>query len=150
MGDTFVISGLTAKRAELLGLALSFEAQARQARADLVHVDAALRLFDPNIDLTGIRGKHPSQGRSQWFENGEMSRLCREPLRNAAEPLSAETMVRQIATARGMDMDDNRLRSRLITRFLQTLHRMAKGGDVERIGKGNGVLWTLPASAGRE
>lgn len=147
MGDTFVISGLTAKRAELLGLALSFEAKARQARADLVHIDAALRLFDPNIDPAEIRGKHPSQGRSHWFENGEMSRLCREALRTAAEPLSAETIVRQIAETRGMDMDDNRLRSRLITRFLQTLHRMAKGGHVARIGKGNGVLWTLPSDA---
>ncbi len=144
MGDTHVISGLTAKRVELLGRARSLEDQARQTRADLAHIDAALRLFDPGIDLGEIRAKHPGKGRSPWFATGEMARLCREILRDATEALSAEAMVRQIMVSRGMDAEDRQQRSAIILRTLQALHRMAKRGDVTRIGKGVGVLWTAP------
>jgi len=73
-----------------------------------------------------------------------MSRACREVLRDAAEPLPAETMVRQMMGQRGLDPEDGHQRSTIILRVLQTLHRMAKRGDVTRIGKGVGVLWTLP------
>jgi hypothetical protein len=150
MGDTYVISGLTAKRAEILGLAESLETKARQARADLAHIDAALRLFDPAIDLAAIRGKSQTKGRCPWFKAGDLSRFCREVLRDATESLSAETMVRQIMDRHGMDPEDHHQRSAIILRTLQTLHRMAKRGDVVRVGRGNGVLWTLPTVAARE
>jgi hypothetical protein len=146
MGDTYVISGLTAKRSELLAMAQSLEAQARQARVDLAHIDAALRLFDPSVDLAAIRGKSQTRGRCPWFKGGDLSRFCREVLRDASEPLSAEAMVRQIMARHGMDQENQAQRSAIILRTLQALHRMAKRGDVGRIGKGVGVLWTLPAT----
>lgn len=144
MGDTYVISGLTAKRAELLGLAQSYEAKARQVRADLAHIDAALRLFDPTIDLSEIRSNFPTRGQSPWFKMGELARLCRDWLRDAVEPVSAETIVRGIMVARGMDAENGEQRRAIILRTLQTLHRMAKRGDVNRAGKGVGVLWVAP------
>ena len=148
MGDTFVISGLTTKRAELLGLAESLEAKAKQARADLLHIDAALRLFDPTLNLDVIRGKSLTKGRSPWFGVGEMSRSCREILRDAADPLSADAVARKLMVRQGIDPDDRNQRSPIILRVLQTLHRMAKRGDVERIGRGNGVLWTVAGNSG--
>jgi hypothetical protein len=111
-------------------------------REALAHIDATLRLFDPTLAVSKIQGKRP-QTRSKLFAPGERSRLCREVLRDAVEPLSAEAILRQIAAARGIDMNDDRLRSELIARFLQTLHRLAESGAVARVGRGIGVLWTI-------
>jgi len=72
--------------------------------------------------------------------------MCREVLRDATEPLSAETMVRQIMVSRGMDAEDRQQRSAIILRTLQALHRMAKRDDVTRVGKGVGCCGRRPAS----
>ena len=67
MGDTFVISGLMQKRAEIFGLVVDLERRTRQARIDLAHIDAAILLFDPDANPGGIKAKR-TQERSGWFE----------------------------------------------------------------------------------
>ena len=48
MADPHVISALRSKRAEVAGLIDSLERQLAQHRADLIHVDGVLRLFQPD------------------------------------------------------------------------------------------------------
>ena len=57
MGDLFVISGLCEKRAEIAGRISELERTTDQLRAELIHVDAVLRLFRPEIDLETIPEK---------------------------------------------------------------------------------------------
>lgn len=49
MGDTYLISGLTAKRAEVSGIVAELEKRIAQHRADIVHIDAILRLCAPDV-----------------------------------------------------------------------------------------------------
>ena len=49
MGEPHVISALSNKRAELAGIVSQLERQLGQQRANLAHLDATMRLFDPNI-----------------------------------------------------------------------------------------------------
>jgi hypothetical protein len=47
MAEPHVVSALMAKRSEVAGLIADLERKAPQQRADLVHVDAVLRLYAP-------------------------------------------------------------------------------------------------------
>ena len=49
MGEPHVIGALRNKRAELAGTLRQLEQQLVQQRANLAHLDATMRLFDPNI-----------------------------------------------------------------------------------------------------
>ena len=57
MAEPHVIGALRNKRAELAGMLRQLEQQLVQQRANLAHVDATMRLFDPDIRPNG----HPSQ-----------------------------------------------------------------------------------------
>jgi hypothetical protein len=49
MAELHVIGALRNKRAELTGILCQLEQQLVQQRADLAHLDATMRLFDPDI-----------------------------------------------------------------------------------------------------
>src|ERR1700722_8836435 len=107
MSHSPVVHGLITKRAEVSGVIADLEEQMRQERANLAHIDATIRLFDPDMNPKAIRPVRPAKGRSGLFANGEISRRCREA---APEPVSAESVVRQALTDKGLDPEDKALR----------------------------------------
>src|SRR5882757_10114656 len=74
MAEPHVIGALRNKRAELSGTLRQLEQQLAGHRANLAHLDATMRLFDPNIRPKDIR---PRQQRKHnaWFRQGECLRL---------------------------------------------------------------------------
>jgi len=56
MAESHVVSALVNKRAEIAGMIARTE-QLGQFRADLVHLDAALRLFAPGLEPKTIPPK---------------------------------------------------------------------------------------------
>jgi hypothetical protein len=64
MGEPHVVSALRDKRAELSGLILDLEKRIGQTRADLVYVDAVLRLFG-ETEPAVIAPKKPAPARSE-------------------------------------------------------------------------------------
>jgi len=144
MAQSIIIHALVEKRAELSGAILELERQAKQARADLLHIDATLMLFDPDIRPHAIRAKQPTPQRLSYFEAGEMSRTCREVIRDAkGEPVSTEQIVAHVMAAKGLDLGDAKLHRELMKRFLWTLHSMLKAGSVQKVGHGLGARWML-------
>jgi hypothetical protein len=91
MAQSPVIYAPVAKRSEIGGIIADLEERTRQARADLAHIDATLRMFDPDAIPQQIRGKRPTRGRSGLFANGEISRRVRAALGDASQPISAES-----------------------------------------------------------
>jgi hypothetical protein len=51
---SYTLTELFDKRAELAGLILQAEKQARQLRADLAHVEATIRILRPGIELPKV------------------------------------------------------------------------------------------------
>jgi hypothetical protein len=140
---------LVAKRSEIGGIIADLEERTRQARADLAHIDATPPMFYPDAKPQSIKGKPQSiKGkccggrRSGLFANGEISKRIREALRAETEPLSAEALVRQAMTDKGLDPDDKPSRQAMMKAFLWALHRMQVVGSVRRFGKGLGARWT--------
>lgn len=140
MSTSPVIHALIAKRAEVSGIIADLEERTRQARADLVHIDATLRLFDPDTDPDQIAAKKPAR-RQRWFGNGEISRRIREALRDATEPVAAEAIVRAAMADKGLDPEDKAIRQELNRSFLWALHRLHVTGEVQKVGHGLGARW---------
>ena len=84
---THCLSALITKRAELAGEIKAQEASLAQSRANLVHLDAVIRMLDPDMAPEEIPPKR-IVNRSEWFGQGELPRLVLNPLRTADEPLS--------------------------------------------------------------
>ena len=56
-----------------------------QERANLSHLDATMRLFDPDIRPNDI-GPKQQRARNAWFRSGECLRLIYDELREATQP----------------------------------------------------------------
>ncbi len=74
MSDPLVAKILTTKRAELTSIILDLEHRLSQHRADLAHIDATLRVFDPAYMPRRVRNGISRYPRSDYFEHGEITR----------------------------------------------------------------------------
>lgn len=144
MAQSLIIHGLVEKCSEVSGIIADLEERTRQARASLAHIDAVIRLLDPDTDIDGIKPKRPAGTRFGVFGNGEISRRVREAIRDAREPVAAEDIVRQAMTEKGLSPDDKHARQAIVRSFLWALHRMHVAGTVAKVGHGFGARWTAP------
>jgi hypothetical protein len=101
----FAISALTRKRAELAGELRGLEARTAQLRADLLHLDATIRLLDPSAAPEAILPKRIVQ-RDDWFGPGELPRLVLDALRIAEGPMPVRALAEAIMLKRGMPPGD--------------------------------------------
>jgi len=104
------ISRMIAKRAEIAGMIAELEEELNQCRADLTHIDGALRVLRADLDPTTIPPRR-RYARRQYFGRNELSRLCMDTLRLAAgDSLTAEEITIRIMNAKGLEAGDARLR----------------------------------------
>lgn len=138
------ISRLIAKRAEIAGMIAELEQELDQCRADLTHIDGALRLLSTDLDPTTIPPRQRRYKRTHYFARNELSRLCMEMLRLAAgEPLTAEEITLRIMTAKGLDARDARLRATARVQVGAVLKRLNRKQIATPSGKGVGASWLL-------
>src|ERR1051325_2424188 len=78
------ISRLIDKRAEIAGMIVELEEELNQCRADLTHIDGALRLLNADLDPETIQPRPRRYKQTHYFGRNELSRLCMETLRLAA------------------------------------------------------------------
>ncbi|MGA3004661.1 MAG: hypothetical protein ABSE20_23370, partial [Acetobacteraceae bacterium] len=96
MGDIILLQNLKRKRAYLQGEIEAKETQLGCLRDDLETIDRMLRLVDAGSDPTAIKGIRRYL-RLDGFNQGDITRLTFEVLRDAAEPLAMP----ELATAIG-------------------------------------------------
>lgn len=82
-----------------------------RARADLAHIDATLKLFDPEPMPASIKPKLPSTPRSGFLANGEISCCLLEAVRRAGgDPVSARGHRSPDHGREGLDPEDAKIR----------------------------------------
>lgn len=138
----YVLSGLTKRRAELAGEADALRARLATIAVDLGHLDAVIRLFDPDHDIASIRPKRPrgpdAAGR------GERGKLVLDVLREAAGPIPAVEIARRMLAKQGQDADDVRLVRQVTKRVEAALARQEKRGVVQAVREaGKAVVWQV-------
>lgn len=92
------VSGLIDKRRELAGRIEHAQRELQALIADLDHIDAAIRIFDPDADL-GRAKRYPIAFHA--FK-GEMARHVMDALRRAKEPITSLAIAREVMEGRGL------------------------------------------------
>lgn len=102
MAETYVVSGLVAKRAEMAGLIDHHQKQIAQLGTDLAHLDATLKLFAPEMDLRSLRAKEHRE-RNHYFAPNEQPRFVLDTLRQAGEPLTTAALAERAIALKGLE-----------------------------------------------
>ena len=145
MAELRVMDALREKRSELVGLMSRLEQKLAQHRGSLAHLDATMRLFDPDL-LSQDTDLAPQRGRVSWFGPGECRRLIYDVLRDAPQPLATRELADRIMAAKGIPtVDDHRTRALIQKTVLASLSR-AKG-MVERTEVDGVVSWRVCQAA---
>ena len=126
-------------RAKVAGMIAMHEGEVRQLRADLVHIDAVLRLFDPETDPEGLPIRKAFPRRMAYFAKGEVSQRVYAALREGTT--SANELAEAAMAEKAIPEDDRHVRRDFVNRFHNMLHHMRRRGQTEKIGNGKGVRW---------
>lgn len=121
MGDTLLITALIRKRSEIHAAITDLERQADQLCADLAHIDATLRMLDPELEVETLPVRGPRPKRSKYFAHGEISSRCLEALRDAPGDgwLSGDDIAVQAMRDKKLDPERyRRLRTDFVRRIL--------------------------------
>ena len=142
MADPHVVSTLKAKQEEIERSISYYEAKLKEARIDLAHVNATLRLFEIGNDPALQFPAHVDIKR--LFKWRELATLCHEALAASEGPMTTRELALYIVQTKGWDPDDKVLRTAIAYRIVSTLGQQVKRGKALSPGKRAGVrLWTV-------
>jgi len=96
------VSGLIAKRDELLKLRKSLEAEVRKLTCDIDHLDAAIALFDPAQTPKAVQ-RYVTKHRAK---KGSVTPFVVKFLRQAKEPVTSRDITEAWMAARNLRADD--------------------------------------------
>jgi hypothetical protein len=144
-----LLSGLYARRKELLEEISQAEALLRRHYQTLRSLDHLIRVEDPDADLPAVRNRKLSERPKMetTLARGEVSRLCLDALRQSPGSVRSsrdvmEYIVREKQLAFLTKDDENDFASSVT----MALNRHAKRNIIERLPGGQGVLshWKVP------
>ncbi|WP_461428444.1 hypothetical protein [Gymnodinialimonas sp.] len=123
------VSGLVAKHAELSALRDRYKAEIKKLTVDIDHLDASIRLFDPDADTYAIKEyvvKHRAQ-------KGSVKRFVLGCFRDSAKPLTSRQITEAWAADRGLAVDEATL-SILRKRIGACIKSCVNQGLIEDVG----------------
>jgi hypothetical protein len=138
----YVVAGLVKRRAELTGEADALRTRVTQIAADIAHLDAVIRQFDPDFDLAAIRPKRVHAVNAAG--RGETCRFVLDVLREAVAPMTTADIAARLIAKHGMEGQDRQGRHRAMGRVGIALRRQRENGIVRSVsGPGQFVLWEI-------
>jgi hypothetical protein len=114
------------------------EKQLSLHRANLAHVDATMRLFDPGIKSIGAPQLN---GRHDWFRRGECRRLIYDVLRDAPSPMTTQEITEAVVKAKGLVFEDAPTRGLIAKTILNSLSRADQ--TIARVKLTKGLAWRI-------
>lgn len=142
MADAHVITALARKRGQLAGEVEAVQERLQELLSDLGKIDDAIRVFDPDYRVAGIR-LIEFRARSST-KRGEIARIILDAIREAGQPISARDIVSRIMQAKKMDESDKRLLKHMLTKVNVALrHHRKKGALRSMDGPDVHLLWRV-------
>jgi hypothetical protein len=143
LADTHVVSALKEKRIQIANQIESLQGQLRRATIDLDHVEASLRLFDPDVDMAALSPRKVAQ--VLYDTKGDTGRVILETLRTTTGPLTTAQVCEAVMKARGLDTNDKGLCRLMMRRTNANLKHWAKKRGLIRSmpGVGQQLLWEI-------
>jgi hypothetical protein len=148
MSESHVVSGLKAKRAEIAGHIRELDKQAKAWRVRLSHIDASIKMFAPDADLTAIKPKR-TRHKSYYFKHGEQTRMILDTLRERPG-ITATEIATALLTLKGVPTDPETV-GEAKSRALLMLRTLKRAGRVTREGvAGVEPRWALAEIVNRD
>jgi len=139
MATENIIKTLTSKRDGIERTIATYQKQIEEARRDLSHVNATIRLFETGRTEEGARYVDTLR----LFKRGEVWALCRSALEKEG-PLDSRELAVRLIQHHGLDVEDKVLRKSLTLRVVQALRLREKSGKARSLGRRlNVMLWEL-------
>ncbi len=139
LGNKYALAALKRQRGLLAGEIASLKKRLAWAEGQIVHVDAALHLLDPNANPDALPTVRP-QKRIKLFKQGELGQLIRDALRTAGKPVGLADIVTALLAAGG---HDESARPALTPRVRGNLAYLEKAGVIGKTGKAATARWAL-------
>ena len=136
MSEGLVVQSLKDKRAEIHGRIVAYEAQIAQARHDLAHVNATIRLLtDPEHQRARYMVSHG------FFKKGEIADICVRHLGVDGEMTTRE-LAERVMAERKLDISDTTLRNSVVFKAVQALRHARRRKLVRMVEKRKGMcVW---------
>jgi len=104
MGTSPVINALRRKRAELAGQIRELDSRMHDLRREQGHIDATLKMFDPDAQPRLIKPVRPWRPQNRIFERKEVRIRVTNMLREAeGVPMTTEAIAARIVADKGLD-----------------------------------------------
>ncbi len=140
MSEIRTVTTLKSKRDEILLSLRLYEGRIKQARADLAHINAAIKIFEASGDRQEM-GRYVDTHR--LMKRGEPTELCKEAL--ASGPKSTRELALHVMEAKGLDTGDKVLAKAVAAQLIHSLRMQSLRGRIVRDGKkGAALVWRLP------
>lgn len=136
MAEPLVIQSLKDKRAEINGRIVAYQAQIAQAKHDLAHLNATIRLFtDPEHQRARYMVSHG------FFKKGEIADICVRHLVADGE-LTTRALAERVMCERKLDASDTTLRNSVVFKVVQALRHAKRRKLVRMVEKRKGMcVW---------
>lgn len=145
MAEIRTVTTLTSKREEIQRVIAGYEAKLAQARADLAHITAAIKIFEATDDPDALRAYVDMH---RIWKRGELIRLCRGFLESEG-PLSTKQLAERAMTAANLDVADKVLAKSVALKIVQAMRQQYIRGTIEDAGRVKGArMWALKECPG--
>lgn len=139
MAQKNIIKTLAGKRDAIERTIATYQKRIEEARRDLSHVNATIRLFETGRTEEGARYVDTLR----LFKRGEIYGLCKAALEKEG-PLDSRELAVRLIQHHDLDVEDKVLRKSLTLRVVQALRLQANRGKVRSLGRRKNVmLWEL-------
>jgi len=141
--SSITVSGLIKKRSEISGRIHAIQEEAARLIAALDHIDATLRIFDPEIDFEDLPVKALPPPNAAF--RGEFQRSLLEMLRGCQRYQTTDELTVKVMVQRRMNESDRALRVLTRKRVGHALNRLRRKGVVasRKHGKGSLLAWKI-------
>jgi len=136
------VNALRNMRAKIAGKIAMHTREIDRLRAELIHLDSTLRLFDPETDPNDIPVVRLYPKRTEWFARGEVTRRLYEAFRNEGIIWPNEVARRAIAE-NGIPETDSKVVQDIISIFAHVAAYLTRRGKLVKIGKGRDARWKV-------
>lgn len=126
--------------AELGGKIRANRAEAKTLTANMMHVEAVLKLLDPSFNVRQIAPRRRNQ-KNPWFKKGEIFRHALDVLRHARKPMTAREITEALLRLRGVEPETKHVR--YLFGGVQASLRNNEGRTVRRVGEGMPARWAI-------
>jgi hypothetical protein len=140
MAEIGTVTTLKYKRDEITRAIAAYEKKLNQARADLAHVNGAIRIFEQGGEGAFVA---PYVDIYRMFKRGEMAAVCREALKDG--PRNTRELALAVMATKGLDTGDKVLAKAIGYRLIHALRIQARIGKIVGIGRERAArVWRLP------